>query len=427
MYADNLTAERILTRIDREELVHLVTALTEIDSPTGRELQVANFVLGWFEDNGFQSIKQEVERERFNAIGVLRGAGGGPSLTLNGHLDIVVSAQPVGSVHISDGQIHGNEVANMKAGLATIMIAAKAIKEAGVQLKGDLIVATVVGEISVAPFARFQEPRDRGEGVGTRHLLANGVQSDYAIVADGSEFAIVRAQPGVAYFKITTKGVEHYSPFAKRSETIEQSENAVTKMAEVIRALENWSQEYEQRAIYEFPGGRMEPKSVITGIESGMPLLIREGWREPFHPSQTPARCDLYLDIRFPPGVSPTKLRRELEEFLLTLPFELEIEMFRSQKGYEGKGPEVDYLGSVIEKSYEYVFQSKSPPAPVGVSSMWTDTNLYWEIGIPAVKWGPSDILKYPDRRTAEIEGLVRASRVYSLVALEICGEAHIA
>jgi hypothetical protein len=54
---------------------------------------------------------------------------------------------------------------------------------------------------------------------------------------------------------------------------------------------------------------------------------------------------------------------------------------------------------------------------------MWTDTNLYREIGIPAVKWGPSDLQKYPNRRIAEIEGLVKAAKVYSLIALEVCGK----
>ena len=425
MLTDNTIIERVFSKINQDELVHLAMALTDIDSPTGWEQEIADFIFHWFEENGFYPMKQEVESQRFNAIGILRGVEHSPSLTLNGHLDTVASRQPTGRAYVSDGQIHGNEIANMKAGLASIMIAAKTIKEAGVQLKGDLIVATVSGEISVAPVGQFQKPQDRGEGVGTRHLLANGIQSDYAIVADGSEYAIVRAQPGVAYFKITTQGIMAYSPFAMRSESVNESQNAAVKMTEVIRAIEDWSRIYESRAIYKFPGGKIELKSVITGIEAGMPLSTKDGWREPFNPSLTPPTCDLYLDVRFPPGVSPMNIKHELEETLGRLPFDLEIQMFRSQKGYEGKGPEVDYLCSVIEESYEHVFQSKPPPAPVGVASMWTDTNLYWEIGIPAVKWGPCEIAKYHDRTVAEIKGLLQATKVFSLAALEICGVAE--
>ncbi len=423
MSVDKAIIGRVFSKIDQDELAHLAVDLAAIISPTGQENEMGNFVINWFEENGFWAIKQVVEAERLNAVGVLRGAGGGPSLMLNGHLDTLISTEPVGNAYIGDDQVYGHEIANMKAGLASIMIAAKAIKEAGIQLKGDLIVATVVGEISAASVGEFQEPQDRGEGIGTRHLLANGIQSDYAICADGSEFAIVRAQPGVAYFKITTKGVEYYTPFAERSEKAEESQNAIIKMTEVIRVLESWSREYERKAVYEFPGGHMEPKSVITIIQGGMPSILQGGWRQPFKPSLTPPTCDLYLDIRFPPGVSPMSIKHELEETLSRLTFELKIEMFRSQRGYEGKGPEIDYLYSTIEKSYEYVFQVKPPPPPIGVSSMWTDTNLFWEIGIPAVKWGPSDILKYPDRTITEIDGLERAARVYSLVALEVCNK----
>ena len=100
------------------------------------------------------------------------------------------------------------------------------------------------------------------------------------------------------------------------------------------------------------------------------------------------------------------------------------MEMFRSQKGYDSTGPETDHLSLVVESVYEYVFQSKLPPPAPGVSSMWTDTNLYREIGIPAVDWGPSNLRKYPNRQTVEVEGLVQAAKIYSLIALEICGEA---
>lgn len=236
----------------------------------------------------------------------------------------------------------------MKAALAAIMIAAKAIKEAGVQLGGDLIVATVVGEINTASVGPFQEPQDRGEGVGTRHLLANGIQSDYAIVADGTEYAIIRAQAGSAYFRITTKGDVKYSPFTKRLESIDENTNAIIKITEVINTIENWAREYERRNVYKFPGGQVEPKVSINLIQGGMPYMF-DDWRTPFKPSQTPASCDLYVDVRIPPSRTPMEIKRELVGVLSRLPFEWEIEMFRSQRGYEGKGEKIEYLSSIVE------------------------------------------------------------------------------
>lgn len=423
LYKDDATIKRVFSQIDQDELVHLAMALADVSSPTGREQEIANFVLSWFEQNGFYTIKQEVERERYNAIAVLKGTGGGPSLTINGHLDTVLPSRPLEKSYLNGDRIYGNEIANMKASLAAFMTAAKAIKQAKIQLRGDLILATVVGEISTAAIWPFQESQERGEGFGTRYLLANGVQSDYAIVADGSEFAIVRAQAGVAYFKITIIGPDVYTPFTQRTENIDESQNVILKMTRAIDALENWAREYERRTIYKFSGGQVEPKVVIAGMQAGMPSFTQRDWREPFRPSRTPPSCDLYLDVRLPPGMSPLEVKHELERLLSQLPFECRIEMFRSQRGYEGTGAGVDYLCSIVEKAYKYVFQSKPPPAPPSICSMWTDTNLYWEIGIPAVKWGPSETLKYPDRKTVEIPGLVGATKIYSLIALEVCGE----
>ena len=69
----------------------------------------------------------------------------------------------------------------MKAGLAAFMIAGKALKTSGVKLKGDVVLAAVVGEISRTPIGPWQSQDYRGEGVGTRHLLTHGMHTDYAV------------------------------------------------------------------------------------------------------------------------------------------------------------------------------------------------------------------------------------------------------
>ena len=109
------------------------------------------------------------------------------------------------------GRIVGNKVqglgiSNMKGGLASFMMAGKALKKSGVKLKGDVILAAVVGEISRTPIGPWQSQEYRGEGVGTRHLLTHGMHSDYAVCCDGSDMNIVWAQTGVVQAKITCFG-----------------------------------------------------------------------------------------------------------------------------------------------------------------------------------------------------------------------------
>jgi len=106
---------------------------------------------------------------------------------------------------IEDGVLYGTGMDNMKSGLAAIMSAAKAIKDAGFALNGDLIVAGVAGEVSRAPVDQYQGPYYRSKGLGTRYLLTHGIISDYAIVADTSHFGLTWAQCGVVYAKITRR------------------------------------------------------------------------------------------------------------------------------------------------------------------------------------------------------------------------------
>src|SRR5712692_7079383 len=118
---------------------------------------------------------------------------------------------------IGDGKVRGLGISNMKGGVAAFMMAGKALKKSGVRLKGDVVFAAVVGEISRTPIGPWQTKEYRGEGVGTRHLLTHGMHTDYAVVADGSDLNIVWTQTGVVQIKITTFGKAEAAWGSRRS------------------------------------------------------------------------------------------------------------------------------------------------------------------------------------------------------------------
>src|SRR5215467_6374444 len=216
---DGEAAKEVLAQIDRDELARLACDLTCIPSPTGHEKAIAEFILAWFETNGLKALRQDVEIDRPNAVGILKGDGTGYSLGFNGHTDTSFTGtgedlRMVGNIEPEadlKGRIVGNRVqglgiSNMKGGVAAFMIAGKALKKTGIKLRGDVILAAVVGEISRTPIGPWQSQDYRGEGAGTRHLLTHGMHSDYAVCADGSDMNIVWAQTGVVQAKITTFG-----------------------------------------------------------------------------------------------------------------------------------------------------------------------------------------------------------------------------
>src|SRR2546426_3041608 len=87
MAIDQEAAKKVLAQIDKNELAQLACDLVNIPSPTGQERAIGEFILGWYQANGLKGIRQEVEVDRPNAVGILKGEGTGLSLGFNGHMD----------------------------------------------------------------------------------------------------------------------------------------------------------------------------------------------------------------------------------------------------------------------------------------------------------------------------------------------------
>src|SRR5215470_14056314 len=411
----------VLGRIQREELAQLTKELVDIASPTGSERAIGEFILDWYSSHGIKPVRQEIDPNRINAVGILKGSGDGVSLMINGHMDTSYTGteedrmfcrelEPESDLKgaIRDGKIFGLGASNMKSGLAAFMVTGKAIRESGITLKGDLILAAVAGEISRTPVGPYQSGAYRGEGTGTHYLLTHGVQSDYAIVADRSGHSIVWAQNGVAQIKVSTFGDPHAAWGVTREEKAPEVSSAILKMVKVLQAVDAWAAEFERAHVYASAHGAIVPKVNIGAIQGGAP----------FRPNYYPGVCSIYLDVRTPPELRPLQVQRELKAALSKLDVEYEIDMYASKMGYEAKG--VEPIIKVIEDSYQSLFGKKTP-APTGIhASIWTDTNIYNELGIPACKFGLGGG-KYKIRsEQIDIENIFQAAQVYALAALEI-------
>jgi len=415
-------APKVLAQIDRDELAQLGCDLVNLPSPTGQEKAVAEYILDWFKANGLRAVRQEVEIDRPNAVGVLKGDGTGLSLGFNGHMDtsftgtaedlrMVAEIEPDAMLKgsIAGGVVRGLGISNMKGGVAAFMIAAKALKKSGVKLKGDAVFAAVVGEISRTPIGPWQTKEYRGEGAGTRHLLTHGMHTDYAVVADGSDLNIVWTQTGVVQMKITTFGKAEAAWGSKRSTHPMEKLNAIVKMTRIIEGIEKWAAGFEERYIYNSPTGPLYPKVNIGAIEGGAP----------YRPNYFPGVCSIYVDVRMPPQVRPVTIQHEVEKTLAALGVEYELEIYKSLLGHEGKG--VEPLVQSLEEIHQHLFGSKLRFEAPDRASIWTDTNVYNELGIPAVKIGPRGKRIGPRAEEIQIDDMVKAAQIYALIALDIC------
>ena len=181
-----------------------------------------------------------MEVERTGGIGVtatLPGRGGGPTVLINGHTDVV----PPGDLNAWSGDpflprravIDGREVVmargacDMKAGLVAGWAAVRAIREAGIRLRGDVVIAPVSGE--------------EDGGLGTFALLRHGVRADMCIVPEPTDLDLIPANGGALTFRLVVRG--HAAHASRRLEGV----SAIEKFWPVMQALEAYEQERNAR------------------------------------------------------------------------------------------------------------------------------------------------------------------------------------
>ena len=143
-------------RINKNRLVDTASAMIDMHSFTGDEQKMAQLMVSLFEQMGLQVQWQQVEDGRANALGTWRGTGGGKTLMFNGHMDTSYSGrepwlrnvpgfQP--RAFVRNGRLYGLGISNMKGALACYVEAVRSLQDAGVKLRGDVLIAAVCGEI----------------------------------------------------------------------------------------------------------------------------------------------------------------------------------------------------------------------------------------------------------------------------------------
>ena len=422
MSADVL--EDVFAHIDESELVALALALGNLDSPTGEEGPASDHVYAWCEAHAFAPQRQGLFPDRANVVARIPGAGGGQSLLFNSHLDTTIAKEellttpqaraPEYHTAWREGRrLIGNGIVNNKGVMATWMTACLALKRAGVRLRGDVLMTMVVGEIGLEPVDEFQPPQYIAKEAGTRYVINRGVTADWAVVAEGTSFALCWVEAGKAFFKLSVHGDEPplYTPYVPARKGIADSPNAIVRSAAVIQAIEDWAQAYEREHTYRCEGGTVVPKASVNAVRSGVPYKI----------TKTPSICELYVDARITPEQDPRGVQRELEQAVAATGVPVTVQPFVYRRGYEAQG--VEPLVAHVEAAHRRVFNT-APGRPIdAITSMWRDSNVFNEVGIPTVVYGPGASVG-GGNFAMEIDDLVDAARVYAALAIEVCGVA---
>lgn len=338
---------------------------------------MAAFVAAWLERAGLDVSVEEAAPGRPNVVARAAGSGGGRSLLLNAHMDVVGvegMTDPF-SPRIEAGRLYGRGGYDMKGGLAAIMLAAARV--AGTGLRGDVIVTGVCDEEYAS--------------IGSEAIAAR-VPADAAIVTEPTGLQVCVAHKGFLWLEIETEGV------AAHGSRPDLGIDAITAMGGILVGLDQLARELETGGSHPLLG----PGSIHASlIEGGREL------------SSYPDRCLLSLERRTIPGDTRELVERQVRGLAGDAAVRTMFERtpFEVDPGASIVTAVRRHAGAVLGRE----------PAVVGHSA-WMDAAVLSAAGIPTVVFGPSGAGAHATEEWVDVASVAACADVIEAVAREFCG-----
>jgi len=357
--------------------------LIEIPSVTMDEAAVCQMYEQQLRDLGLDVDVRQVTPGRNNLYVRIPGTGNGPALMLNGHLDTI----PIGSawpVYRDGDRIYGRGSTDMKGGMAAILGTARALRESGVRLAGDLWLSAVVGH---------EEPEAEKDGplALIDDLRSGRIGGDRILIVEGRDALWVMSMGSMVFtIRMTSnKGGMHtqYVPF---------SDNPIRVVGDLIQRIAAFQQELDAGSVHHLAG----PERIDLGIVQSGDYFNR-----------TPTESILTGTRRWGPGRTANDILEELRGLAAPLAdaarLTLEVTMEHEREPFETPSDDP----AVVAAATAHRAVTGSEVETVGLRIVG-DANIYVHgSGVPTFYYGPSNETAHAD-----------AARVYALTALLYCG-----
>ncbi|MFT4414082.1 peptidase [Fredinandcohnia humi] len=337
-----------------------------------------------------------------NVVGVLKGSGGGKSLLLNGHIDVVPEGDKANweydpySAEVKDGKLYGRGSTDMKGGNVALLLALEAIKEMGIRLKGDVIFQSVIEEES--------------GGAGTLAAILKGYKADGAIIPEPTNMKIFPKQQGSLWFKVHVRGRSAHG--GTRYEGV----SAIEKSMIVIKHL--LKLEMIRNASISDPLYNNTPIPVPINIGK----INGGNW-----PSSVPDLVTIEGRMGVAPEETIDNAKTEMNKWLRKLPeidpwfldYPVELDWFGARWVPGTIDPEHELL-HLLRKSFKEVKETE----PVIEASPWgTDGGLLTAVGeIPTLVFGPgtTEVAHYPNEYI-ELDRMFEVAEIIACTILAWC------
>jgi acetylornithine deacetylase len=409
--------QRLWKAIDerQDELIQTVAELVRRPSLLGQEAEAQAYVAGHLAASELETESWDLDESIFslphsgrsgvpfpgrpNVTATRRGTGGGRSLILNGHID-VVSPEPVAAwshdpweAEIVGDRMFGRGAYDMKSGVALNLFLPRVIRDLEISLAGDLMVHSVIEE----------------ECTGNGALAASLRQkADAALVTEPGDGGYTRAHLGVIWFKVVVTGRSTHVAHAWKGV------NAIVKMVPVIRALEQLNDDFNTQ-VHPVWEGIKHPINLNVGVIQG------GDW-----PSTVPGACTLHCRTSFFPGTSVEETCSRIEEAVAGTC--LEDDWLREHPpvvtydGFRTNGVIVDENEPVIQTLVESHKRATGTDLRPDIGTAVNDMRYYNFNDVPSVTYGASGGNGHAANEWLDLTSMAPAAKALGAFILNWCG-----
>jgi acetylornithine deacetylase/succinyl-diaminopimelate desuccinylase-like protein len=413
----------VIDRITEERWLTLATQLIRTgqprscdpldpDLPTGEEEAIAMLVAGKLEALGMSVETYESMPHRPNVVGVLKGSSGhGPTLMMNDHMDTYPVVEPY-KWNKTDfdpfkATRHGDLLyargsSDTRGNMASALLAAQALVEQGVCLKGDLMYCLCVDE-------------ERDGTHGSIYLTQQvGIKADYSITAEptawqsgddwGMNLSVANGGHCLLQIKLVGQKAHIWRP--------DTSNNVIVEMANLIPLLSSMIFTHQKTDFM----GHTPPCTTIVRIRGGLPGEMQFSTDE----------CHLTMAVvGIVPGMTLDSIIQDVNSVVASLfsardDIEFLVEQVPGSLFVEATDPvpmDEEPCRS-ISKAYAALMDGKKPIP--NRKNAFNDTIRFREAGVNAVTFGPGEDGWAPDNESISITKAVKAAQMYALTIMEI-------
>ena len=370
--------------VEYDDAVSLCQALVRINSAvpgTGDikgpgETEIAQYITRWLEHRDIEAHWIEKVKGRPSVVGVVRGTGGGKHIMLNGHIDTVTTASYEGdplSGDIRDGKLYGRGAADMKSGIAAMLVALVQAKTD--KLKGNVIFTGVADEEDMS--------------LGTEQVLEAGWRADAAIVCEPTGEDLVIGHKGFTWFEVDIHGV------AAHGSRFDLGVDAVAHAGYFLVELDKYARRLGEG-----------PRHPSLGLPSVHASIVRGGEE----PASYPAKCTITLERRTVAGETNEQILAEIEGLLQEaarsapgLRYDLRLTFSRNPFEIRDDHPLVSLVADQIKTV-------RASDAVLRTEAFWTDCALIADVDIPVVMYGPHGEGLHAKEEWADVKSIERAA-----------------